>query len=55
MIAKVDGRGFVFTVSINGKPVVVDRFTVSEDGQTLTQIGGLVGQPSHTIVHERQR
>ena len=56
MISKAGDRGFELTVSINAKPVVVDRFTVSEDGQTLTQVGGLVGQPpNHTVVYERQR
>jgi hypothetical protein len=54
-ISKVGDRGFSFTVSINGKPVVVDTFTVSVDGQTLTQVGGSFGQPpNHTVVYERQ-
>ena len=54
-ISRVHDRSFLFTVSINGKPVAVDTYAVSEDGQTLTQIGGLAGQPpNHTIVHERQ-
>ena len=35
-ISKVGGDGFSITVSINGKPVVVDTFTVSADGRTLT-------------------
>ncbi|HZI78379.1 MAG TPA: hypothetical protein VFD69_02640 [Vicinamibacterales bacterium] len=55
MIMKAGDRGFSFTVNINGKPFAVDTYTVSEDGQTLTQIGGLVGQPpNHTVVHERE-
>jgi hypothetical protein len=55
-ISKVGDRGFSSTVSINGKPVVVDTFTVSADGQTLTRIGGAFGQPpTYTIVYERRR
>jgi hypothetical protein len=55
-IAKVGRDGFSMTVSINGKPVAVDTFTASADGQTLTQVGGGVGQPpNHTIVYERRR
>jgi hypothetical protein len=55
-ISKVGGDGFSSTVSINGKPVVVDTFTVSADGQTLTQVGGEFAQPpNHTIVYERLR
>src|SRR5262249_18465910 len=55
-IAKVGDRGFSSTVSINGKPVAVDTFTVSADGQTLSQVGGAFGQPpTHTIVYERRR
>ena len=54
-ISKVGSDGFSLTVSINGKPVVVDTFTVSADGQTLTQVGGAFAQPpSHTIVYERR-
>jgi hypothetical protein len=53
-ISKVGDRGFSLTISINGKPVAVDTYTASEDGATLTDVGGLQGQP-HTIVHERQR
>jgi hypothetical protein len=54
-ISKVAVRGFSLTVSINGKPFAVDTYTVSEDGQTLTQIGGLAGRPpNHTVVYERQ-
>ena len=52
-ISKVGDRGFSLTISINGKPVAVDTYTVSEDGHTLTDVGGPKGQP-HTIVHERQ-
>jgi hypothetical protein len=55
-ISKVGDRGFSSTVSINGKPVAVDTFTVSGDGQTLTQVGGAFAQPpTHTIVYERRR
>ena len=55
-IARVGSNGFSMTVSINGKPMVVDTFTVSADGQTLTQVGGMVGQPeNHTIVYERRK
>jgi hypothetical protein len=55
-ISEVGDRGFSSTVSINGKPVVVDTFTVSADGQTLSQVGGAFGQPpTHTIVYERRR
>ena len=55
-ISKVGGDGFSLTVSINGKPVVVDTFTVSPDGQTLTQVGGVFAQPpNHTIVYERRQ
>jgi hypothetical protein len=55
-ISKVGSDGFSLTVSINGKPVAVDTFTVSADGQTLTQVGGaFVQPPNHTIVYERQR
>jgi hypothetical protein len=53
-ISKVGTRGFSFTVIINGKPVAVDTFTVSEDGRTLTNVGGPTGQP-YTIVYQRQR
>jgi hypothetical protein len=54
-IAMVGDRGFSFTVNVNGKPVAVDTYTLSEDGQTFTQIGGLAGQsPNHTVVYERQ-
>ena len=52
-ISKVGDRGFSLTISINGKPVAVDTYTVSEDGHMLTDVGGPKGQP-HTIVHERQ-
>lgn len=52
-ISRVGDRGFSVTISVNGKPVAVDTYTVSEDGQTLTAVGGSIGQP-HTIVHERQ-
>jgi hypothetical protein len=55
-ISKVGSDGFSLTVSINGTPVVVDTFTVSADGQTLTQVGGAFAQPpTHTIVHERRQ
>jgi hypothetical protein len=55
-IAKVGDRGFSSTVSINGNPVVLDTFTVSADGQTLSQVGGAFGQPpTHTIVYDRRR
>lgn len=55
MLSKVGERGVSFTVNVNGKPVAVDTYTVSEDGQTLTQIGGLAGRPpNHTVVYERQ-
>lgn len=55
-IAKVGNDGFSMTVSINDKPVAVDTFTVSMDGQTLTKVGGAPGQPpNHTIVYERIR
>src|SRR5262249_55246360 len=54
-ISKVGGQGFSITVSINGKPVVVDTFTVSADGHTLIQVGGAFAQPpTHTIVYERR-
>jgi hypothetical protein len=52
-ISKVGDRGFSLTISINGKPVAVDTYTVSEDGHTLTRVGGPKGQ-QHTIVHERR-
>ena len=52
-ISRVGDRGFSSTISINGKPVAVDTYTVSEDGHTLTAVGGPNGQP-HTIAHERQ-
>ena len=52
-ISRVGDRGFSLTISINGKPVAVDTYTVSEDGHTLTDVGGPKGRP-HTIVHERQ-
>ena len=55
-ISKVGSDGFSLTVSINGKPVAVDTFTVSADGQTLTQVGGAFAQPpTHTIVYERRQ
>ena len=55
-ISRVGTNGFSVTVSINGKPLVVDTFTVSQDGQTLIQVGGGFGQPpGHTIVFDRQR
>src|SRR5262245_25039634 len=55
-IARVGSDGFSMTVSIDGKPVAFDTFTVSADGQTLTQVGGVFGQPpNHTIVYERRR
>src|SRR3954470_3063272 len=53
-ISKVGDRGFSLTISVNGKPVAIDTYTVSEDGGTLTAAGGPKGQ-AHTIVHERQR
>jgi hypothetical protein len=53
-ISKVGERGFSMTVHVNGKQVAVNTYTVSEDGQTLTDVGGPIGQP-HTVVHERQR
>ena len=55
-ISKVGSDGFSLTVSINGKPVAIDTFTVSADGQTLTQVGGAFAQPpTHTIVYERRQ
>jgi hypothetical protein len=55
-IARVGRNGFSMTVSIDGKPVAFDTFTVSADGQTLTQVGGAFGQPpNHTTVYERRR
>jgi hypothetical protein len=55
-IDRVGSDGFSMTVSFNGKTVVADTFTVSSDGQTLTQVGGPVGEPpSHTIVYQRRR
>src|SRR5262245_30944907 len=49
-LSNVDSNGFSLTVSIDGKPVAVDTFTVSAEGQTLTQVGGAFGQPpTHTI------
>jgi hypothetical protein len=55
-ISKVGRDGFSSTVSINGKPVVIDTFTVSADGQTLTQVGGEFAQPpKYTILYERLR
>ncbi|HEV8395949.1 MAG TPA: hypothetical protein VGQ37_16830 [Vicinamibacterales bacterium] len=54
-ISKSGERGFSLEVILNGKPVDATTFTASEDGRTLTQVGGLVGQPSAgTIVHDRQ-
>src|SRR4051812_37565426 len=52
-ISKVGDRGFSLTISINGTAVASDTYTVSADGQMLTELGGSRGQP-HTIVHERQ-
>ena len=52
-ISKVGDRGFSLTISINRKPVAVDTYTVSEDGDTLTDVGGPKARP-HTIVHDRQ-
>lgn len=55
-VARVGGGGFSLTVSINGNPVAMDTFTVSADGQTLTQVGGaFASPPTHTIVFERQQ
>lgn len=55
-IARAGARGVSLTISVNGKPLAIDTFTASADGQTLTQIGGLVGQPpKHTVVYDRQR
>lgn len=54
-ISRVGINGFSLTVSVEGKPMVVDTFTLSEDGQTLTQVGGLFGQPpNHKSVYERR-
>ena len=54
-ISRVGERGVSFIVNVNGKAVAVDTYTVSEDGLTLTQIGGLAGRPpNHTVVYERQ-
>jgi hypothetical protein len=54
-IARTHDRSFSFTVKVNGRPVAMDTETVSEDGRTLTQVGGLVGQaPNHRIVYDRQ-
>jgi hypothetical protein len=52
-ISRVGERGFSLTISINGKPFAVNTYIVSEDGHTLTDVGGPKGQP-HAIVHERQ-
>ena len=53
-ISRVGNNGFSMTVSVDGKPMVVDTFTLSEDGQTLTQVGGLLGQPpNHQSVYGR--
>jgi hypothetical protein len=55
-ISKIGGDGFSLTVSINGVPVAVDTFTVSADGQTLTQVGGAFAQPpTHAVVYERRQ
>ena len=53
-ISKVGERGFSLAVHVNGKQVAVNTYTVSEDGQTMTDVSGPIGQ-LHTVVHERQR
>ena len=54
-ISRIGDRGFTFTVNINGRAFATAARTVSEDGRTLTEIGGLVGQPQNqTIVYDRQ-
>lgn len=54
MISRRGDRGFTFTVNVNGRPFHTVTRTVSEDGTTLTEIGGLVGQPpNQTIVYDR--
>lgn len=54
-IARVGADGFSMTVSIDGKMVAFDTFTVSADGESLTQVGGSSAQsPTHSIVYERQ-
>jgi hypothetical protein len=54
-IARTGDRGFSFTVNVNGRPYAVDTHTVSEDGRTLTQVGGLVGRPPNVrIIYDRQ-
>jgi hypothetical protein len=55
-IAKVGDRGFSSTIKVSGKPVAIDTFMASDDGQTLTQRGGPIGQPpNYALVFERQR
>jgi hypothetical protein len=54
-IARAGERSFSFTVTVNGRPFAIATHTVSEDGQTLTEVGGLVGQPPNVrIVYDRQ-
>jgi hypothetical protein len=52
-ISKVGDRGFSSTITVNGKSVAVETYTVSEDGQTLTRVGDPIGQ-RRTIAHRRQ-
>lgn len=55
-ISRVGDRGFSSAIKISGKLVAMDTFTASEDGQTLTQRGGPIGQPpNYALVFERQR
>jgi len=55
-ISKVSARRFSMTVILNGKPVAAPTtYTASEDGRTLTEVGGPAGQPpASTIVYDRQ-
>jgi hypothetical protein len=55
-ITKVSARSFSMIVTLNGKPVGASTvYSVSEDGRTLTQPSGPVGQPpTSTIVYDRQ-
>ena len=54
-LRRTSARSFEVTGKQEGKPLFVFTFTVSDDGRTLTQAGGMVGaKEQFSAVYERQ-
>lgn len=51
---RIGPSSFRLVQKINGHAAYSSRFTVSADGQTMTEIGNAVGDPSQTGIWEKQ-